>query len=89
MMSNMSLIETSLHIALRAYAGKVDKAGRPLRVMAKMRTELEMPAVLPGTLAFQAVYPIIIFTGLPPRPPGGPYTISYGITRTRFPFTQT
>ncbi|HEX5836347.1 MAG TPA: hypothetical protein VFY26_00860 [Anaerolineales bacterium] len=47
----MRLIETSLQIALRAYAGKVDKAGReyilhPLRVMAKMRTELEMSAAL-------------------------------------------
>ena len=47
----MSLIETSLQIALRAYDGKVDKAGReyilhPLRVMAKMRTELEMSAAL-------------------------------------------
>ena len=27
-MNNMKLIETSLQIALRAYAGKVDKAGR-------------------------------------------------------------
>ena len=47
----MKLIETSLQIALRAYAGKVDKAGReyilhPLRVMAKMRSELEMSAAL-------------------------------------------
>lgn len=47
----MRLIETSLQIALRAYAGKVDKAGReyilhPLRVMAKMSTELEMSAAL-------------------------------------------
>ena len=47
----MRLIETSLQIALRAYAGKVDKAGResilhPLRVMSKMRTELEMSAAL-------------------------------------------
>ena len=47
----MRLIETSLQIALRAYAGKVDKAGReyilhPLRVMAKMRTGLEMSAAL-------------------------------------------
>ena len=47
----MKLIETSLQIALRAYAGKVDKAGReyilhPLRVMAKMGSELEMSAAL-------------------------------------------
>ena len=47
----MKLIEKSLHIALRAYAGKTDKAGReyilhPLRVMAKMKTELEMSAAL-------------------------------------------
>lgn len=47
----MKLIETSLQIALRAYAGKVDKAGReyilrPLRVMAKVRTGLKMSAAL-------------------------------------------
>lgn len=47
----MQLIEKSLHIALRAYAGKTDKAGReyihhPLRVMAKMKTDLEMSAAL-------------------------------------------
>ena len=47
----MKLIEASLNIALRAYAGKVDKAGReyilhPLRVMAKMKTDEEMTAAL-------------------------------------------
>ena len=47
----MQLIEKSLQIALRAYAGKTDKAGReyilhPLRVMAKMKTDLEMSAAL-------------------------------------------
>lgn len=47
----MKLIETSLQIALRAYAGKTDKAGReyilhPLRVMAKMNTDLERSAAL-------------------------------------------
>ncbi|MDQ3004869.1 MAG: GTP pyrophosphokinase [Chloroflexota bacterium] len=47
----MQLIEKSLHIALRAYAGKTDKAGReyihhPLRLMAKMKTDLEMSAAL-------------------------------------------
>ena len=47
----MKLIERSLHIALRAYAGKTDKAGHeyilhPLRVMAKMKTDLEMSAAL-------------------------------------------
>ena len=47
----MHLIETSLQIALRAYAGKTDKAGReyilhPLRVMAKMKTDLERSAAL-------------------------------------------
>ena len=45
------LIENSLNIALRAYAGKTDKASReyihhPLRVMAKMETDLEMSAAL-------------------------------------------
>ena len=47
----MNLIETSLQIALRAYGGKTDKAGReyilhPLRVMAKMSTDLERSAGL-------------------------------------------
>jgi (p)ppGpp synthase/HD superfamily hydrolase len=47
----MNLIETSLQIALRAYAGKTDKAGReyilhPLRVMAKMNTDLERSGAL-------------------------------------------
>ena len=47
----MNLIEKSLQIALRAYSGKTDKAGReyilhPLRVMAKMNTEIEMSAAL-------------------------------------------
>src|SRR5687767_14233042 len=47
----MKLIESSLNIALRAYAGKTDKAGREyihhaLRVMAKMKTDLEMSVAL-------------------------------------------
>jgi (p)ppGpp synthase/HD superfamily hydrolase len=47
----MKLIEKSLQIALRAYGGKTDKAGReyilhPLRVMAKMNTDLERSAAL-------------------------------------------
>jgi len=47
----MKLIEKSLNIALRAYTGKTDKAGReyihhPLRVMAKMKTNLEMSVAL-------------------------------------------
>jgi (p)ppGpp synthase/HD superfamily hydrolase len=47
----MRLIETSLQIALRAYAGKTDKAGReyilhPLRVMAKMETDFERATAL-------------------------------------------
>jgi (p)ppGpp synthase/HD superfamily hydrolase len=47
----MKLIETSLQIALRAYGGKTDKAGReyilhPLRLMAKMETDLERSAAL-------------------------------------------
>ena len=47
----MKLIETTLQIALRAYGGKTDKAGReytlhPLRVMAKMNTDLERFAAL-------------------------------------------
>jgi len=47
----MKLVETSPGIALRAYAGKIDKAGReyilhPLRVMAKMDTDLERSVAL-------------------------------------------
>jgi len=47
----MTLIETSLAIALRAYTGKTDKAGQdyihhPLRLMAKMTTDYEMSVAL-------------------------------------------
>jgi (p)ppGpp synthase/HD superfamily hydrolase len=47
----MTLIEQSLAIALRAYAGKTDKAGRPyilhpLRLMAKMSNDAEMSVAL-------------------------------------------
>ena len=47
----MKLIEKSLTIALHAYAGKIDKAGReyilhPLRVMEKMKTDEERSVAL-------------------------------------------
>lgn len=47
----MALIETSLTIALHAHTGVVDKAGRayilhPLRLMAKMTTDIEMAVAL-------------------------------------------
>ena len=47
----MTIIEKSLTIALRAHAGITDKAGHayilhPLRIMAKMTTDLEMAAAL-------------------------------------------
>ncbi|MCB9112311.1 MAG: hypothetical protein H6634_13790 [Anaerolineales bacterium] len=47
----MKLIEKSLTIALHAYAGKIDKAGReyilhPLRVMEKMKIDEERSVVL-------------------------------------------
>lgn len=47
----MDLIEKSLKIALKAYAGQKDKAGKtyilhPLRVMARMATEEEMAVAL-------------------------------------------
>ncbi len=47
----MKIIEKSLSIAIRAYAGKLDKAGseyikHPLRVMAKMKTDVEMSVAL-------------------------------------------
>ncbi len=46
-----NLIEKSLQIALKAYAGQKDKAGsayilHPLRLMAKMQTEEEMSVAL-------------------------------------------
>lgn len=47
----MDLIENSMNIALRAYAGQKDKAGKtyilhPLRLMLKMDTEEEMAVAL-------------------------------------------
>jgi (p)ppGpp synthase/HD superfamily hydrolase len=47
----MTIIEKSLAIALRAYEGKTDKAGReyihhPLRLMARMSTDQEMSVAL-------------------------------------------
>ncbi len=47
----MNLIEKSLEIALEAYSGQYDKAGKiyilhPLRIMSKMKTEEEMSAAL-------------------------------------------
>ena len=47
----MTLIEQSLAIALRAYAGKTDKSGRPyilhpLRLMAKMSNDIEISVAL-------------------------------------------
>ncbi len=47
----MKIIEKSLSIAIRAYAGKLDKAGseyikHPLRIMAKMKTDAEMSVAL-------------------------------------------
>ena len=47
----MDIVEKSLEIALKAYAGKKDKAGKtyilhPLRIMAKMDTEEEMSVAL-------------------------------------------
>jgi len=47
----MNIIEKSLEIALRAYGGKQDKAGKayvlhPLRMMLKMDTEEEMSVAL-------------------------------------------
>ena len=47
----MNTIEKSLIIALRAYSGKLDKAGceyikHPLRIMAKMKTDAEMSVAL-------------------------------------------
>jgi len=48
---NINLIEKSLEIALSAYSGQIDKAGKtyilhPLRLMAQMETEEEMAVAL-------------------------------------------
>lgn len=47
----MNLIEQSLEVALKAYTGQKDKAGKtyilhPLRIMAQMETEQEMAVAL-------------------------------------------
>lgn len=47
----MNIIEKSLAVALKAYAGQTDKAGKtyilhPLRLMAKMDNEFEMAVAL-------------------------------------------
>ena len=47
----MDIIEKSLEIALKAYSGQRDKAGKtyilhPLRIMSKMETEYEMSAAI-------------------------------------------
>ena len=47
----MNIIEKSLEIALKAYAGQTDKAGKtyilhPLRLMSKMETDEEMSVAL-------------------------------------------
>ncbi|MDN3640868.1 GTP pyrophosphokinase [Simiduia curdlanivorans] len=47
----MDIIEKSLEIALKAYSGQKDKAGKtyilhPLRIMSKMESEYEMSAAL-------------------------------------------
>ena len=47
----MNTLEKSLQIALNAYKGKTDKAGKtyilhPLRIMARMKTEEEMAVAL-------------------------------------------
>ena len=47
----MNIIEKSLEIALKAYKGQKDKAGKtyilhPLRIMAKMNTEEEMSVAM-------------------------------------------
>jgi len=47
----MNIIEKSLEIALKAYSGQTDKAGKtyilhPLRLMAQMETEEEMSVAL-------------------------------------------
>jgi (p)ppGpp synthase/HD superfamily hydrolase len=70
----MKLIETSLQIALRAYTGKTDKAGReyilhPLRVMAKMDTDLERStALLHDVLEDSDITPgELLAEGIPPE----------------------
>ncbi len=71
----MNIIEKSLQIALQAYAGKVDKAGRPyilhpLRLMAKMETDDERSVAL-----LHDVIEDSEFTAIPLREAGIPLRI--------------
>lgn len=71
----MNLIEKSLEIALQAYSGKTDKAGRPyilhpLRLMAKMETDDERSVAL-----LHDVIEDSEFTAIPLREAGIPLRI--------------
>ncbi|AZG71549.1 GTP pyrophosphokinase [Shewanella livingstonensis] len=69
----MNIIEKSLEIALKAYSGKQDKAGKtyilhPLRVMAKMDTEYEMAVALLHDVIEDSDYTAddLLTQGIPP-----------------------
>jgi len=70
----MNLIEKSLEIALKAYAGQTDKAGKtyilhPLRIMAKMETEAEMAVALLHDVIEDSTYTSmdLLKEGVPPE----------------------
>jgi (p)ppGpp synthase/HD superfamily hydrolase len=71
----VTLIEKSLHIALQAYSGKTDKAGRPyvlhpLRLMARMESDDERAVAL-----LHDVIEDSEFTAIPLREAGIPLRI--------------
>lgn len=70
----MNIIEKSLAIALKAYSGQKDKAGKeyilhPLRLMSKMDTEYEMAAALLHDVIEDSEFTayILLQEGIPPE----------------------
>jgi len=70
----MHLIEKSLEIALKAYSGQKDKAGRayilhPLRIMSKVQTEEEMAVALLHDVIEDSDYTAddLLGEGIPPN----------------------
>ena len=70
----MDIIEKSLEIALKAYSGQRDKAGKtyilhPLRIMSKMETEYEMSVALLHDVIEDSNYSAddLLKEGIPPE----------------------
>ena len=70
----MDIIEKSLEIALKAYSGQRDKAGKtyilhPLRIMSKMETEYEMSAAILHDVIEDSNYSAddLLKEGIPPE----------------------